>query len=137
MQPLSPADLPLIIQAVRELYRIIEHPPADPWQAPTWVVEQYKRTTAGEAGVPEKPRHAWLINTATLEVLNRLMPPWHHRSPDCPEITESGLDPRHKVKLIELRKLLLSFALGQHLVNNRSEALEVLAFLEGVIEQLN
>ncbi len=135
--PLSRLDLPHIVEAIRELHRTIAQRPAEDWQPPTWLVEQYKQTTLGEAGVPEKPSHAWLIDTAAVEVLNRLMPPWHHRSPDCPEITESRLDPRQKVKLIELRKLLLSFALGQNLVNNRSEALEVLAILETVIEQLN
>jgi hypothetical protein len=135
--PLSRLDLPRIVEAIRELHRIIAVPPAENWQAPTWFVEQYKQTTAGEAGVPEKPSHASLINGAAVEVLNRLTPPWHHRKPDCPEITESLLDQRHKVKLIELRNLLLSFALGQRLVDNRCDALLILAFLESVLEQLN
>jgi hypothetical protein len=135
--PLSRQDLPRIVEAIQELHRIIADPPAENWQAPTWLVEQYKQTTAGEVGVSEKPSHAWLIDTAAVEVLNRLMQPWHHRKPDCPEITESLLDQRHKVQLIELRNLLLSFALGQRLVDNRSDALQIIAFLESVLEQLN
>jgi hypothetical protein len=136
--PLSRLDLPRIVEAIQELHRIIAHPPAENSQPPAWLVEQYKQTTLGEAGVPEKPAHSWLIDAAATEVLNRLMPPWHRRGGDCPEITESLLDQRHKVQLIELRNLLLSsFALGQGLVANRSEAVRILGFLETVLEHLN
>src|SRR5262245_51090849 len=135
--PLSRLDLPRIVEAVQELHRIIADPPAENWRAPAWLIEQYKQTTLGEAGVPGRPSHAWLIDAAATEVLNRLMPPWHHTKAACPEITDSLLDMRHKVKLIELRGLLSSFALGQRLVDNRGEALRVLAFLESVQEQLS
>jgi hypothetical protein len=131
--PLSRLDLPRIAEAIRELHRTIEYPPAESWQAPTWLVEQYKQTTLEEVEVPNKPPHAWLINTAVVEVLNRLMPPWHHKGADCPEITESRLDMRHKVALVNLRNLLNRFALGENLAHNRSEALQVLAFLESVL----
>src|SRR5262245_58184463 len=119
--PLSRLDLPHIVEAVQELHRVIEHTPAEPWNPPTWLVEQYKQTTLGEAGVPEKPRHAWLIRAAAAEVLNRIQPPLHDLKAQCPQITESLLDQRHKVKLLELRTRLMNFVhgLSQDLAGNR------------------
>jgi hypothetical protein len=134
---LSRLDLPPIVETIRELHRTIECPPAANWQAPTWLVKQYKQTTLlGEAGPPNKPSHAWLINAAAVEVLNKLMPPWHHESADCPEITESLLDQKHKVALLQLRTWLMRFALGQEVADNRSYALQALSFLEEVLEVL-
>jgi hypothetical protein len=134
--PLSRLDLPPIVEALRELHRIIEHPPKENWQVPAWLVRQYEQTTAGAAGLPTKPGHAWLINVAADEVLNRIMPPFAHTKPDCPEIAHSLLDMRHKVTLINLRELLSSFALGEKLVGNRCDALQVLDYLEAAIVKL-
>jgi hypothetical protein len=144
--PLSRLDLPRIVEAVQELYRIIEHPPVDPWRAPSWLVEQYRQSTSGEKELREieaknytwviREGQRWLIDCAATEVLNRIMPPHLHKREDCPEITDSSLDRRHKLQLIELRKRLSRFALGPSLVSNRCEALEMLAFLETTVELL-
>lgn len=134
--PLSRLDLPHIIEAVEELHRAIANPPTENWRAPAWLVEQYKQTTLGEAGVPKKPTHAGLIHAAATEVLNRIMPPWHHTKDDCPEITESLLDMRHKVALLDLRERLSTFALVGSPARNRSEAFKALAYLESVLDQL-
>jgi hypothetical protein len=134
--PLSRLDLPRIVEAIRILYCIIEHPPAKPWQPPPWLVEQFRQTTAGEEGlqlIAKNPTHCWVIDGAGTEVLNRLMPPWHHSRDDCPEITESQLDLALKVKLLELRKMLLRFGFSETVASNRAEALQVFAFLESVL----
>ena len=129
--PLSRLDLPGIVDAIQTLYRMIENPPSDDWQAPAWVVEHYKRFT--NAKIPfkdgEKPSHAWLIRVASDALLDKLAP--HRRGEDCPEITESPLDRRDKIKLIELRRFLLGRA------GNQNEAVETLDFLETVVNQLN
>jgi hypothetical protein len=141
--PLSRLALPGIAEAIRELYRSIERPAAANWQAPAWLVEQYKKTTMGEeglqailAGIRDQPSQTWqhwLIRAAANEVLNRMMPPRHHKGEDCPEITESNLDQNQKVKLLELRELLSPFAVEYELTNNRSKALLMLSFLESVL----
>jgi hypothetical protein len=136
--PLSRLALPRIVEAIEELHRAIENPPTTTWQPPAWLVEQYKQTTAGKLPlkVGEKPNHAWLIGCASDEVLNMLTPPLGHRKDDCPEITESSLDQRDKVRLIELRKQLLKPFFGQTLADNRSEALQARDFLESVLKNL-
>ncbi|MBI3821868.1 MAG: hypothetical protein HY289_04205 [Planctomycetes bacterium] len=136
--PLSRLDLPRILDAIGELHRTIENPPATNWKAPVWLVEQYKQTAAGKLPLKdgEQPHHSWLIFAAATEVLNRLTPPWHHRKDDCPEITESSLDQKHKVKLIELRNRLSEEFFGQILADNRSVALQTLHYLESLIMDL-
>jgi hypothetical protein len=141
-QVLSRLDLHDITEAIRVLYRIIEKPPAEGWQPPNWLIEQYQKTTLsskGEARLKEhlgNLNHAGLINAAATEVLNRIMPPWHHTKPDCPEITESSLDLPQQALLIGLRNWLSTSALGQSLTSNRSELVQALVFIESVLKQL-
>src|SRR5438034_933221 len=51
-----------------------------------------------------------LIRAAGVEVLNRLMPPYHHMRRNCPEIDDSELDLRQKAMLYDLRNELLVLA---------------------------
>lgn len=138
--PLSRLDLPRIVEAVRWLYSAIERPSETGWQPPAWLVAQFEQTTAGAETlhrvIAPNIGQAGLIHYAATEVLNRLMPPWYHRRDDCPEITESLLDPRQKVSLLQLRDWLNQFALAQELARNRSAALQSLAYLEVVLEAL-
>lgn len=136
MAIISRLDLPRIVEAAHELHRTISYPPTRRWKPPIWLVEQYRQTTLGGDGVPTKPLHSYLIDAAATEVLNRLMPPWHHSKRDCPEITDSLLDMKHKVVLIKLRQFLLNPFLGQTLASNRSDARETLDFIESVLETL-
>jgi hypothetical protein len=144
--PLSRLDLSRIVEAIRELYRAVEYPPAENWQAPDWLMVQYNRLLAqGELGIPPpRPIHAYLINAAAAEVLYRIkppnwvLPPLQHRETDCPEITESSLDLRHKVTLLELWGRLQDWRIVTgDLAENRGEALKLLAFLETVLTQLS
>jgi hypothetical protein len=143
MPPLSRQDLPGIIESIRVLYRVIEHPPAAPWRPPAWLVEQYRKTTAGEEALREykeswvvRGGHHWLIGEAAQAVLDRLTPPNHHAGEDCPEINDSGLDLSHKVTLLGLRRRLMRFALGHELAGNRSARLEMLHCLESALGAL-
>lgn len=135
---LSRLDLPHIVEAIRELHRTIAEPPALPWTAPNWLVQRESQTTAGAEHLKNitDPGHAWLIDCAADEVLHRLTPPWKHRCDDCPEITDSLLEQRHKVELIELRKRLLSLFLGNQLAGNGSERLVWLSYLDAVLAEL-
>jgi hypothetical protein len=134
-----------IVEAIENLSCAIEHPPASPWRAPAWLVEQYRRFTCGEAGlrkVEKSPTHAWLIQRAADEVLNRLTPPDYLLEPTAPQITESSLDREDKLTLIGLRRRLLGpslgfgFGLGHALAQDPGEALEVLSYLRTVLGQL-
>jgi hypothetical protein len=59
-----------------------------------------------------------------------------YRRADCPEITESSLDARHKIALVDLRKYLSRHAIGQILAANGIDRLQALVYLESVIETL-
>jgi hypothetical protein len=143
--PLSRLDLRHIVEAIRELYRTVETPPAEDWESPAWLIEYNKRAAArGEREVPlTKPIHAALIDAAAAEILYRIMPPkWvrppiQHREKDCPRITKSSLDQAHKAVLFGLWKQLQSWPVrGGELAGSSGEALEFLAYLDSVLEQL-
>ncbi len=138
MPPLSRLDLPHIVEAIQVLYRTIADPPGENWQPQTWLVERSRRTTAGEEALRrlKDPLHSWLIGQAGEEVLDRLMPPCHHAKDDCPEISESRLDLRHKAKLLDLRKRLLWGVPCVTLAGNRSEADQFLDYLESLLKEL-
>jgi hypothetical protein len=139
MIPISSVDLPHIVEAIKILHRNIEFPPTENWRPPVWLVNQVKKTSLGEEGVPkENPGHAAVIQYAAIEVLNLLMPTygWYHTRNNCPEITESNLDRRHKKILLDLRDLLSRSGFGQVVAENRDEQIEVLDFLENAIKDL-
>jgi hypothetical protein len=143
MPPLSRLDLPGVIASIRTLYCVIEQPPAAPWRPPAWLIDQYRKTTAGEEALTEykeswvvREGHYWLIGEAARAVLDRLTPPNHHAGEDCPEINDSGLDLSHKAALLGLRRSLMGFGLGHELAGNRSARLEMLHYLESVLEAL-
>jgi hypothetical protein len=139
---LSRQDLPHIIKAVQQLYRVVESPPEKDWQAPPWLIDRYKRFTCGGEALSSKeaPSQVWLISQASGEVLDRLTPPIHHHRPDCPEITESQLDQRHKATLIELRSILGRFPLSLQTDAagnvNRAAAIGCIDYLESVLLKL-
>jgi predicted DsbA family dithiol-disulfide isomerase len=71
MPPLSRLDLPGVIASIRTLYGVIEQPPAAPWRPPAWLIDQYRKTTAGEEALTEykeswvvREGHYWLIDEA-------------------------------------------------------------------------
>jgi hypothetical protein len=58
------------------------------------------------------------------------------RGADCPEIAESSLAMRHKIALVDLRKYVSRYEIGQILAANRIDRLQALVYLESVIETL-
>jgi hypothetical protein len=141
MPPISRLDLPGIVESIRVLYRTIEQPPAAPWRPPAWLIDQYRKTTAGEEALRDykeswvvREGHYWLIDEAARFVLDRLTPPFRHFSDDCREINDSELDLSHKAALLELRRKLMH--LGWKQVGNRSARLETLHYLGSVLQAL-
>jgi hypothetical protein len=104
--PLSTLDLPNIVEAVEKLYRTIETPPTDDWQAPAWVTALNFRGTLAQELARKPPPHYWLIRAAVQHVAQALKV-----KTLCPdqwpnEVASSPLDHRHKVALVKLCDLM-------------------------------
>ncbi len=132
---LSRLDLPRILEAIRELYRTIEHPPGNDWQAPAWLIAHCDSTTAPWKQFPPgfRPGHSWLIHMAAEEVLWRLSPPFGGGT--C-AITDSQLDLPVKAALLDLARLLQGHFLGQMLASDAGERVQALDAIENLMVRL-
>ncbi len=130
--------LPAIVNAIHELHRTIEFPPGKDWQPPQWLVERHKGEDALLASLKNEPQlHYWLFQEARNELLRLLSPNSDsaHRDADCPEITESNLDQKQKVALLELRKRIKDSFPG-NIIDNGAERLQMLDYLESAAKRL-
>jgi hypothetical protein len=138
MPPLSEADRPAIIEAIRELLRQIRNPPAPDWQAPPWLIAHEEKTTSGQQEDAHwrksVPPHDWLITVAGEVLLDRLAPSTGHWSNSTEDILNSALPKDDRVTLLLLRDRVQRGASG---ASSRQEAhLLYITNLEALLARL-
>jgi hypothetical protein len=129
---LSTLDLPDIVRAVKQMYRVVETPPADDWQAPDWLRD------LGYADRPDTmPLHVWIIHAAVANVRKALKLRTSHLG-WTNEVGSSPFDARQKLALVRLCELMADISHYRSAVQvDAGKCVTDLDTLRGILEDLD
>jgi hypothetical protein len=128
---LSRVDLPLLAEAIRILYRVLERADADR----SWMPDAAKETAWDLYAEPERMERVAVIDLAARLVLYRMMPSGVYQGSECPDITESNIDEKLRSLLLDLRGDLQNSFFAHRCATELSLALQVRVGLDDLLRE--